>query len=209
MESKSKRQQKKTKRNIIIAGMIMIFLMIFSMLGVYLNSQDAANTLKYNTFSFNIEQIQGGQMYTTKLNGQKYYFYTLPDAAITSIGNLTGIDRISAASTLIFTKDPLSINQQASSEQITFSGIAADLSATAGKTILVGITTEDSLSGQIVLNCNNANTSSPVLMLKEGTYSSINITEKKPNCFEISSNGMDLLVMRDYLLYKSLGIITN
>jgi hypothetical protein len=208
MASRLKKQEKKTKRNIIIAGLIMIFLMVFSMLGVYLNSQEESS-LKYNTFNFKIEQVQGYQMYTTKLNNQKYYFYTLPEAAKTNIANLTGIDRISTANTLIFIKDPLGIDQQASSEQITFNGIATDLSATTSKTILIGITKEDPLSGQKVFSCNNATSSAPILVLKEGNYQSINITEEKPNCFMLSASGMDILILRDYLLYKSLGIITN
>jgi hypothetical protein len=209
MESRTKKQQRKTKRFIIIAGLIMIFLMVFSMAGVYLNGQ-SENALKYGNFSFKVEQVQNSQMYTTSLNGQKYYFYTLPDAAKSSIGTLNGMDRIGSANTLIFTEEPLGLDQQASSERITFNGIATDLSSTTSKTILIGITKQDQLSGQRVFSCNNATSASPVLILNESVYSAtINITEVKPNCFELSSNGMDILIMRDYLLYRSLGVITD
>jgi hypothetical protein len=209
MDSRSKKQERKARRNVIIAGLIMIFLMVFSMLAVYVSNQEN-NALKYGNTTFNIEQVQGSQMYSTKLNGQKYYFYTLPDAATAAIGDLTGIDRISTATTLIFTENPLGIDAQASSEQITFYGVAKDLSMTAGKTILAGITKEDSLSTQKVFTCDNATTNMPVLMLNESVYSvNINVTEIKPNCFEINAGGMDLLIMRDYILYRSLGIITN
>jgi hypothetical protein len=208
MRSETLRKERRMRRNNIIIGLILLFVMVFSMLGVYVNRADQqTNGMSYNGYNFKIENVQGGQMASTDVNGQKYYFYTLPVDAKRIIENLTGINEMGRATKIIFTNEPLGLNNQASSEQIYFDKLVLDMQTTSGKQIVSGLSAPDEFLDKQVYSCANASDSSVVVMFKKGIYQNINITEISNNCFEVKSDTSNILAFRDYLMYKSLGII--
>lgn len=208
MRSESIRKEKRMRRNNIIIGSILLFTMVFSMLAVYVSNDSGANSdLTYNGHTFEIEELNGGQMATLLVNGQKYAFYTLPEDTLRAVGNLTGLSVISSAPSVIFTKEPLALGAQAASSEIYYDVMIFDVRAASGKNILSGLSREDEYSDKMVYTCDDASESSPVVKLKSGVFSSINITEVEPYCFELESDSMNILYLRDYVIYKSLGII--
>lgn len=210
MRSEALRKEKKMRRNNIIIGIILLALMIFSMFAVYFSnpSNNISQDLEYNGYTFAIENVQGGQMFSVVVEGQKYIFYSLPADAKRIMENKTGISELSSSGRIIFVNEPLGLNSQVSSDQLYFDLIVKDLKTLSGKQILSGISEEDSLNPELVVyNCEDAYDLSPVLTLRKGVYSQMNITEVSDNCFEITSDTMSLLILRDYLIYRHLGIL--
>ncbi|MGV8162552.1 MAG: hypothetical protein ACP5N2_04445 [Candidatus Nanoarchaeia archaeon] len=207
MRSESIRKEKRMKRNNIIIGGILLLLMVFSMLAVAVIDPQTQSELSYNGYEFSVIDSEGGQMVLTKVNNQEYSFYTMPLDAKRIIENVTGIDVISSSSTLIFAKEPLGLGNSASSEQLYYSLLIYDLKVASEKTILSGLSAQDDYSNEKVYTCDDASEFTPVIMMKKGIYTSLNIDVIEPNCFELSSDPLNILILRDYLLYKSLGII--
>lgn len=210
MRSEALRKEKKMRRNNIIIGIILLALMIFSMFAVYFSNPESNmnQDLEYNGYTFAIENVQGGQMVSVVVDGQKYMFYSLPADAKRTMENRTGISVLSSSGKIIFVKEPLGLNEQVSSDQLYFDLMSKDLKAFSGKQIVSGLSEEDPLNpDMVVYGCEDAYESSPVLTLRKGIYSQMNITEVSDNCFEITSDTMSLLILRDYLIYRHLGII--
>ncbi|MGV8169167.1 MAG: hypothetical protein ACP5N3_03870 [Candidatus Nanoarchaeia archaeon] len=207
MRSESLRRERRRKRNVIIIGLVMVFLMVFSMLAVIVNNPDAQNDLTYNGYEFTVKDMDGGQVVVTKVNGQEYFFYTLPQDALRMMENATGVQELVSANTLIFAKEPLGLGVQATSEQLYYNLLIYDLKSYSGKSVLSGISEKEDFSSEKVYDCGYASASSTVVLMKRGTFASLNMTKVEPYCFEFRSSGGDVLVLRDYLLYKSLGII--
>lgn len=206
MRSRSLRKERRMKRNNIIIGIILLVLMVGSMLAVTIGNSSDAN-LVYGDYVFKIEDVEGGQMATTKVNGQKYYFYSLPSDALALFQNQTAVRDISFAQTIILVKEPLNLGSQASSDHVVFDQLALDLGALSEKTIITGISKEDEFSQKLVYTCNDASDTTAVIMLQNGTYSSTNISPISDNCYGLKSDSMGILILRDYLVYRSLGII--
>lgn len=209
MRSEAIRKERKMRRNNIIIGIILLLLMVFSMFAVYFNGQnnDVNSNLEYNGYKFTVEDVNGGQMAATVVNGQKYYFYNLPQDAKAEIEVLEGIDIIRSSTKIMFVKEPLGLNSQASSEELYFDAIVLDLQSFSGKQVLSGFSEEDVFSDKAVYTCENATADSPVIMLSKGAYQKINITQISEGCFELESDARGLLLLRDYLIYSSLNII--
>jgi hypothetical protein len=204
------RKEKRMRRNNIIIGAILLSLMVFSMFAVYFSNPEnmADPNLEYNGYKLNVEDTNGGQMLTTTVNGQKYYFYTLPIEAKATIENITGVDVMKASPKIIFLTEPLGLNTQASSEQVYFEALVADVKQFSDKTIVSGISEEDTFSDKIVYTCNDASVNSPVFILRvEETYTTMTIEETEDYCYDIKSDARSLLSLRDYLIYSSLKII--
>jgi hypothetical protein len=207
MRRDSRRKERKTRRNNIIIGSVLLFTMVFSMLAIYVSSPDSSSDLTYNGHTFKVVDSNGNQMVTTSVNGKDYSFYTMPSDAIRLMANITGVQEMASAQKIIFVKEPLGLNNQASSAQRYLDVTVFDLQTLSGKTILSGVSEKDDLSDKRVYSCNDSSVSSPVVLMKDGVYSAMNITQVGAHCYELRSDGMNILVLRDYLLYKSSGII--
>jgi hypothetical protein len=209
MRSQTLRKEKKMRRNNIIIGVILLSVMIFSMFAYYFSSanNNVNPNLQYNGYTFTIENVKGGQMVSTSINNKKYLFYTLPQDSKSIMENMTGVNVISASPKIIFVNEPLGLNEQASSDQLYFGTLVRDLQSYSGKQIISGVTISDPLSEKLVYTCDNATATSPVVIFKKGTYTQMNITQNSTDCFEVTSDAMSLLTLRDYLIYKSLNII--
>jgi hypothetical protein len=203
------RKEKRMKRNNMIIGIILLSLMVFSLFAIYFSNPEnmVDPNLEYNGYQFNVEDIDGGQMLTTTVNEQKYYFYTLPIESKTTIENITGVDVMRISPKIIFLTEPLGINTQASSEQVYFEALVNDVKQFSDKTIVSGISEEDAFSDKIVYTCSDASVNSPVFILRKGTYTSMTIEETDDYCYDIKSDALGLLSLRDYLIYSSLKII--
>jgi hypothetical protein len=209
MRSETIRKEKKMRRNNTIIGILLLSLMVFSMFAYYFSSPDGDVNpdLKYNNYTFAVEDVQGGQMISTTVNNQKYFFYTLPSEAKRTVENLTGVSIMRSSPKIIFVNEPLGLNNQVSSDQLYFDVMATDVMSFSGKQIVLGLSAQDDFSDKTVYACENSSSNSPVVRLKKGIYQQINITEVSDNCFEITSDTMNLLILRDYLIYTSLNII--
>ncbi|MFA6072507.1 MAG: hypothetical protein WC758_00140 [Candidatus Woesearchaeota archaeon] len=210
MRSESIRKEKRMRRNNILIGLALLFLMVFSMLAIYVDDSSSVNPdLVYNGYKFEIEDVNGVQRATTVINSQKYSFYTLPQDSILLIENITGISELNTAETIIFANEPLGLNSQASSEQLYFDIIVLDLQLGSGKRILSGISAQDEYSTKQVYTCSDASVTTPLVFLKKGTFQGIKMTQISPYCYMLESDSMSLLSFRDYLMYSSLGIISK
>lgn len=211
---RSKKQEQKRKRNNLIGGLVIIFLMLFSILAFPMNSTTPTQgTFTYNNHTFEERIIfdeiifqQDIRKYFTQINQQEISFYNTPTQ--TQRINVTeeNLSNIQNAQTITFSRQPIQ-NEELNINIFFFDVIRIEYAINTEKNIQQGITEHAPLDDELeVINCENATQTNPIIKLSK-EINTPRIHEVEPHCFEVTGDGQDLLMISDYLIYKTHNII--
>jgi len=193
---RKERKQERAKQ--IFMSVLISFLMIFSVFGVIIGSQN--NSMKYGKFKF----TQAQNSYVTKINGREVPFYTLP--AESSFINVSPEIRnlLKDSYFIVISFDPVAAKESLAAVEIARFDFSQYFD---GKLVYNAVTDNTGeYSEQPVITCANATVETPVIYFNlSDTPSIINID----NCIYLNAKGRDVLVLRDRLLYSYLGVIQD
>ncbi len=193
-----KRERKTERSKQIWISLLIAFLMVFSVFGVIIGSQD--NSMKYGKFKFT--QSQNG--FVTKINGTEVPFYTLPSQVgfINVSPDITAMLRNSYFVVVSF--DPAAAKESLAAVEIARFDFSQYFY---GKLVYNGVTNNTGeYSEQPVITCANATAETPVIYFNFSDTPSI---VRVDDCIFINAKGSDVLALRDRLLYSYLGVIQD
>ena len=213
MKRSSKKEQKRKRRN-LIAGLIMLFLMVFSILAIALDNTSRIQTsFEYNNFTINQQVVfseifqQDILRYSTNINNQEILFYFAPGTTNQITINATNINTIKTAQMLQFTREPMQDELDYTENVFFFEILKLEQNLYSPKIINAGITNMTDIEmEQPIITCQDATNTAPVMKLSNET-GPLTITEIENYCFEIKATRDNLLIISDYLLYKAHGVI--
>lgn len=198
------REERREKRNKRLMGIVLTAVMVLAIAGIWAaNKQSNNGDYSYGDYKFALKAVpeaNNNMVYTTKVNGQEVFFYTLPNEAerINTTNNLTAL--LQPAQAIVLSSSP-GENYASLHDLVRF-----ELSRYSGK-LVVGGTLHPNESEQLAfLSCANATTEMPVIELHEANSTSIVVEN---NCAVIDAPNSQLAVIRDRLLYSMLGILKN
>lgn len=205
--------EKLRRRNSIIIGVVLIALMGFSVLSYSFygtgGSSDSSNTdIKYNGHTLKTESTNGVTVLTTNWNGTKIFFYSAPLYA-SAFMNKDFEAVYPYIPTIAFTKPPLGVNDTNFADEQYYNYMFNDIQGFSGKKIIVASTRTDLLNDLPVLTCSDASPNRLVIVLNNtnvsGTVDS-GLETINSYCFRADATGLDILSLRDYILYTGLGV---
>ena len=198
MPTWSQRQDlKRDRRNKLLIGLIVIFLMVTSIFGLIVGQSPASELiteLEYKDYTFKIEE----PFYLLTLGGNEYRFYYFPTDVLNISTEVVNIIENSYYFAFLF--DPeggdLEFVNQAVYDLTNY--FEANEKATA-----TGITQNSTRYELPVISCDDATPQVPVLYFNVSNETSINVEQ---SCIILNSNREGFLKIRDSLIYKLLGV---
>ena len=209
------KKEKKERRNLIIAGAIMIFLMIFSTVAyALLNGQfNDSQKVAYNGFEFNYNNENNVWQTTTKISGETKIIdaYFLPSELDNLTDNFNGNIFLSDFENKIVY---FSINNT-NNERTATSLIASNLGGYAVRFQFVcspetELTNAGFCSTLPIKSCSDVENSSGILLIElNEILDEKNISEAvyKNNCLSIKATKEDLIKMAQIVVFKSYSIM--
>jgi len=213
------RENRKKRRNSIIMGAVLIFLMTFGILGYSFNSKsnahsngaDISNNFDYNGFSFNIIPIKdtNNVVYSTTIGSRQLVFYNDPR-------DVQGIyvapdfqEALKNTTKFVLTSEPIAIDAQINNNQVYFDHFVKDLQSGSGKVVERASLSEGALQEYPLVTCDSASVDNPVIIMdsevdEPGQVGIFN--EDNKYCFRAIAEDLDIIKLRDRLLYLTNGI---
>ncbi|MFH1770892.1 MAG: hypothetical protein ABH828_05050 [archaeon] len=189
-------EAKKEKRKKFWIGAILVFLMGFSMLGVFTNSS-GNQKWEYNNFKFTQEQ----NFFVTKIDRTKMGFNFLPQT-LESI-NITGDLKNKIISPSMFiTFDPDSDLQNL----LYIDTIRNDLQATLNSAVVNAKTKESDTYVLPIITCENATQFVPVIYLNVSNTTSV---EETNGCVVLNGQTTEFFKLRDLIVYTYYGVMND
>ncbi|RJQ15483.1 hypothetical protein C4573_04975 [Candidatus Woesearchaeota archaeon] len=192
------RKQKKN-RTALWMGLFVVFIMVASTFA-FIYSYNADTTLTYNGIKFK-QDVQTGA-YSAKIDKQLYQFFYHPTAVESFALDAAAIPALKNAQAIAVTFDP-NANQQ---QLLYVDGFRFELEKYVNKQVYSAVINESSIYPFAVFTCDNATAQIPVIYLNDSFEPSF-IYEN--NCLIVNAKGIDLLAMRDRVLYGYLGVING
>jgi len=184
-------EQKKTKRNQLIVGLVLIFVMILSTFGIVMNSMGNSTKIKnkvdYNGYTFNLNN----NLWNLKLGNYQFSFYNNPleveNLSIYLEGNLTKLNS--------YVSQPLYLSSE---DYLSSSEIYNSLSSFVERTQLACYKNESCTGDFPIKNCDDN-----FIIILESNETSIKQQDK---CVFIRGQKEELIKLTDLFLFKILGI---
>lgn len=207
---KKNRQEQKRKRNTAIVGLLMVFLMVFSILAFSLDgSSRVGASFDFNDFRFNQVVIFEDQFffqeivkYSTKVEGEEVLFFFHPASMSVVNDSSTNLVDLSSSAMLLFSRKPLSESSEFNINLFFFDALILELNKYSFRNMRYGVLEYSSFEpAQEVINCDLASRSTPVFILS-GDVGSPSIFEVSDYCYELRGEGDNFFYLSDYLLYK-------
>jgi len=212
---KISKEDKKRRRNSIILGSILIFLMTFGIVGYGFTANSNTNhgssyaNFSYNNYEFRYATVNNNNIFVGIINGQEVPFYNHP----ADIENITVSDSFKenalAYQSIVFSAPTLSPEENIGQDQIYFDYLVKDLQTSSGKNIIRGMLSKDLFNDYPVYNCESATQNQPVLVLKSESDSGLPLgiyDTDKEYCYDLVASGLNVIKMRDKLLYIFTGV---
>ncbi len=193
------REEKKQRMIKIIIGAVTAFLMASSIL--MFAGGGSNNSYEYNKHQF----IRKNNLWTTKINGKEIQFYNFPGTiANISIPKLIK-SRILSSNYTIITFNPNCTNPMQQVMDLTRFDITNALFSM-GVQVGQGITEKNPTYKNFnIITCNQSSTYIPIIELTEGNETGVFMNN---SCIIIEAQTpMDMLTLRDRVLYELYGII--
>jgi len=203
----SEREDKVRRRNSVIVGLVLIGLMGFMVLPYSFYGNDITSTdIEYNGYTLKSESVNGVTVLTTTVNKTKFFFYSAPTIA-NKFKNTRFETAYSLAPSIVFTKDPLNLNETSYSDEQYYSYLYNDVNVYSGKKVILAVTKEDLLNDFPIITCADASPTRLVILLNN-SVSSLNssLVTLSDNCFRADASYLDILSFRDYILYNNLEV---
>jgi len=179
-------------------ALVLAVLMLLSIFGMWASTQGQEKH-KYDGYKLKLEQMDNFAVFTTKVDGDEYYFYTLPSVVLNVSSGDNMYDLLSQAS-LVVLSTPAESGLGSFADSLRYEFSQYDVVDFAGATL------DNSSLSLPVLTCANATALTPVIELQEGNTTSI---VSQDNCILIETTSQNLAIVRDRLLYGLVGIITK
>ncbi len=200
---------RRRKRNSIIIGLLLIFLMLFSLISYSFYDSSTDTDIVHNGYTLRTQTIEGVNVLTTKYNGEDIFFYSAPLIAYT-FKNEEFEKVYNSSSTLIFTRDPPELNNSYYQDEVYYSALFNHVSGFTEKRVIIASTKENIYDDLPILTCEDATENRLVIYLNNINTSEYNSSKKlitmSDYCFGASATGSSILSLRDYILYAHLGI---
>ncbi len=210
--SRAERAEKKRKRRNFFMGLALVSIMLLSIVAFAVFDQGfgTGNIIEFMGHDFTPRQVQGGVLLFADIQGQEVGFYANPwdTSSIISIENDIE-DVLRATSTLVFASKPASLVDQADVDQAFLELLIRDLQAFSGKSILRAQTEEDVFMDHPLMDCSDASRDTPILLVGEPLPGEDAITriDGYDYCFNINSEGQEIILLRDYMILLTMGVI--
>lgn len=216
--SRQEKADKRKKRNTLIVGAVLIFLMIFSLVGVFVGPGSTVGTgpvdnsdtptFDYNGYNFEIRTVDGSTLYFVTVGQQEIPFYSTPFEALSINVSETFKQQILSATSISFTSPSVELGEDTPLYTQYLTSISQDLSAGTQKVVRTGYLSEDFFGDVPVITCDDASASSIVLVADEAYEITQGIFERnQTGCYDMRVATQDLIKVRDYMMYVSWGII--
>lgn len=206
--------EQKRKRNTIIIGVLLVFLMISSVLGyVYSpNQENPADVLQYNDYKFRVQVTEDGQsqVVVTKINGQDVFFYNLPYQLEGREFPQEFKDALVKANTIQFTTEPLGLDEAATQDRLLMQLLVNHFNAFSGKQGTQGVLEKSIYEERPLITCEDSASFSPVILLSYKNASAlpkVSTVEGYSSCFMLEAQGIGILEARDYMIYYMNGVL--
>ena len=187
-------EKRKQRRNRLLMGGVLVFLMIFGMMGIFTNNS-AQGDYNYGEYNFRWD----GQFFSTKIDGTKTNFYFLPQN-ILHVNTTPALKEKIHAHALYLTFDP-----ESESNNLIFIDIIRDNLFNKLDSIVVNAMTKESNVYTLpIITCDNATEYVPVFYFNIANETSI---VKDGNCIVLNSQLNDFLKIRDIILYTYYGVL--
>ncbi len=188
-------EQKKERRKKIMMGFVLVFLMIFSVMGIIIGQQ-GSEVLRYNDYKFEVVE----NVYYTTIEGETKGFNYFP-SELENLGlNEEILMILMNAPMIYFTFNPESEQQ----DLVYIDLVRKDLTDNINKMIIDGMTTESEIYNLPIISCENSTSYVPVIYFNQ----SINLSVKKvDDCIVLNAKNYDFLKLRDLLIYKINGVM--
>lgn len=197
------RDQRQDRRKKKVMSYILVALMVASVAGIWVSSTSNTNSdYSYGDFSFVVHQepsLNYQYVFSLKGDSSGLYFYTLPQdvLSIETEGNLSEI--LAPAQMFVLSTDdnPYYLSFY---DQVRF-----ELDMYSQKLSISALLNETDNSDFPVITCDNSTIQTPVIELRVSNQTKI--VTNPDGCIVIDSRVGDLALVRDRLMYTSLGII--
>ena len=209
MVSREKKIEERRRKRNMIASVVLAGLMLMGIVGFAFQgnvTSSAGGPIELNGYEFITQNVEGGQVLVTQVDGEEFFFYGSPYEAQNVVSPINFAETIRSADIISFAYGEISEDErQGAVEEALLSDFSVATDAVAERAQVRGADRGD-LSP--VRSCEDATSENVVLLLNE-TVGSIypEILQRDDNCFVIKGYGFDLLTVRDYLLLLELDII--
>lgn len=194
-----RRQKKQSKFGAYVIAGLIIFLMVGSILSVFLYAPQAPGTVNYNGYDVVFDDASG--MFVSDVDGKSFRFYSQPGVAYGVFVDDQVIPVLRSASVPVITFDPTS-----DLEQLAYIDAVRYEFALAIEQLAGGVTSTSEVYPLPVYTCDDATAQSPVVLIKEGA-ANVSISSTNNYCIELSGNRTSLLLAKDALMYRYAGLI--
>lgn len=187
-------KQRKQRKSQIIMGGVLVFLMLFGMMGIFTYNNSSAD-YEYNGFEFTWD----GRMYYTEIEGKEMSFYTLPPQLVDINVTPTFKNKIRSRGMYI-TFNP----NQESNNLIFIDVVRNDLTKNIQSYVISTITEPSDTYDLPIITCENATSTIPVIYINVGNETSV---KQEGECLILNGKQSDLLRIRDLIIYTFYGVI--
>ncbi len=210
--SRAERAERKRKRRNLVMGLVLVGIMLFSIIAFATFDQGfgSGNIIEFNGYEFTARQVQGGVLLFADIQGREIGFYADPWETTTHIV----VDQeirvvLGDAGTIVFASKPVTLAGQVGIDQAFQELLIRDLQLFSGKSILRAQTEQDVFMDYPLLDCSNASSSTPIIITGEPLQDEKAITsiEGYDYCFNLNSQGQDIILLRDYLILLLNGVV--
>jgi hypothetical protein len=209
----SAKQEKKRKRNNAIIGLVLAFLMVFSILAITLDGSGSGNSVVFNDVEFRQKIVfdpifmQDIYKFYSGMDGGEVQFFFSPFESSSMNVTSDNLSDLEFASTILFSRNPMDEEFEFDANLLFFDVLVSEFNKYSFKPVGYGLTSHTVFEYERgIIDCDSASRFTPVFILSE-VVGSQSITEISPYCFEIVGNGENLLRVSDYLLLKVHGVI--
>ncbi|MFP4523525.1 MAG: hypothetical protein ACLFNM_03200 [Candidatus Woesearchaeota archaeon] len=196
------RQEKRKKQAVSLVLAVLMFGSLFAIVVSQLgsSSQDA---IEYKDYTFKPVYHPEDDYNTlqTKINGEKYDFYTTPQEILKGLSGAGTHDNIFSQAQGIVIASDMSSDLVSLFDLVRFEVAQEELLPITG-TALTNTSQENGSS----VSCKNATSTHPVVELREASRNESFSVIQKENCAQIKFTQETAVYARDYLLYSLLGV---
>ncbi len=210
--SRRERAERKRKRRNLLMGSVLAGLMVFSVFAFAVMNQGFVprNVIEFGGYEFEARQVQGGVLLFTDIQGQEIGFYTDPRDTSNRVSvnpEIRGV--LGGASAIAFSSKPASAAGQGDLDQAFHELLVRDLQAFSNKNVVRGQTEEDVFMDYDLINCSDASSDMPVVVLGDPVLGedSISVIDGFDYCFNLNAEGQEIIMLRDYLILLSHGVL--
>jgi len=199
-----RRERDQDKKKQILMSIVISALMIFSVFGIFLGTQDSE--LSYGKYNFKYNEVYPNERYVLKINKQEIPFYFMPQETefINLSSSTTNKIKEAVFITTAFQPNSTSLAEIALANFHFISYLKGNDGA--NKIITQAVLTQSPDYALPVASCANATLQTPVIVFNLSDAPSI---VDDNNCIYFNGRGIEYLRLRDRLVYSYYGIIQD